>query len=386
KPYPFQAANARSFTGATQVVFLDFDSATDPGEVAYSTSQRNAVLAGIASNYAGFDYSFTLAQPTSGDFSTLTFNDGPVGGLADGIDFRNLDRNDNATVNINGLPDTTSSSANIVASSVFLGSHELGHIAGLRHGDSYGPLGSGIAPGLSSNYGPNYPGPKGASEFNENLMSSPASVGASIGQLLAETSFSARSAVKLAFNEQGTVTDETASFHGSIATAQALSLPTIALPNTALPDDTLFGGEFQADAEVVLGSIAVGGESDFYSFDAQEGDLFNFEVLSGVLNPDRVSFNPIDPTLTILDATGVAVDYFGSTAFNDDELETLDSIIIDLVIPEDGTFFVEVGAFSSVDTGSYELFAYRFEVVPEPVASSILMVGVAAMIARRRAA
>jgi Ca2+-binding RTX toxin-like protein len=51
---------------------------------------------------------------------------------------------------------------------------------------------------------------------------------------------------------------------------------------------------------------------------------------------------------------------------NDDQFEPTDSSLFDFRLPADGTYIVEVDTFSSAttphtDTGSYELFMYRFE-------------------------
>ena len=383
-PRGLRSAAARSFTGTAgpQVVLLDFDSDTQAGEFVYSAAQRDAVMAGMAEDYAGFNYTFTQTAPASGPFSTIRFNAGPAGGLADAIDFRNLDRNDNGTVNINGLG--FDAPVDFVNASITIGSHELGHLAGLRHADSFGPIGSGIGPNVPGGaFFPGYTGPRGAVEVDTNLMSSPGSVGSDPIGAIEDTSFSARSAVRLAFNEHGTVTAEQAGVHDSIATAQNLTLPTFAVPNTARAGNALFGLELSADAEVVTGSLSVAGETDFYAFEADAGDLLNFEVISGVL--DRNSA-PFDTTISLFDAAGNAVDYFGLPAFNDDELEALDSTLIDLVIAEAGTYFVSVGSFANAGFGDYELYAYRFNVIPEPTTAAVLAGGLAWVGRRRRRA
>ncbi len=108
----------------------------------------------------------------------------------------------------------------------------------------------------------------------------------------------------------------------------------------------------------LIGSLSSGAEQDIYSFQAAAGDLFNIEVMSRAIS-HRIS-NTIDAEIRLLDAGGSLVNYWSGTAFNDDELETQDSILLDLTIPADGTYYMQVNAFSSTDTGGYELFAYRF--------------------------
>ena len=94
----------------------------------------------------------------------------------------------------------------------------------------------------------------------------------------------------------------------------------------------------------------------------------------------------VDTQISIFDSNGAFVDYFGQDAFNDDEIETLDSVIIDLVIPDDGTYFIQVNGFAAADTGDYELFVSRFNgvtAVPEPGCVAILL-GACTLIATRR--
>ncbi|MEI8319424.1 MAG: hypothetical protein WCH79_15900, partial [Planctomycetia bacterium] len=48
-------------------------------------------------------------------------------------------------------------------------------------------------------------------------------------------------------------------------------------------------------------------------------------------------------------------------ASSDDEFESQDPSIIDLVLPADGSYYLEVSGFDSTQMGSYELFAWRFD-------------------------
>jgi hypothetical protein len=345
-----------------QLVYLDFVSDQDSGEYLYSAAEQQAILQNIQEDYQEFDYTFTLTQPTSSNYSTVIFNaDGIVGGLAEGIDFRNLNRSDNAFVNFNGLlggpGDPALTSANVVALSSTIAAHELGHLSGLRHGDSYGPIGSGIHnPPGSGSYLPVYPGPNNADETTIHTMASPASVGQTLDEAVGDTFFGEREAVKLAFNENGSVVSEQTGNHGSIATAQALTLSSLEVPNPLLSGDNV-GADFQVEALAVTGSLSTASQADFYSFEGEAGQVFNFEVISSVL--DRIA-NSIDSQISIFDSTGNLVPYYTGVAFNNDEFESSDSIIIDLVLPEDGTYYIQVNAASPSDTGDYELFLYQF--------------------------
>ena len=365
-----------------QLVFLDFDTFTEPGEIEYSPQQRKEILKNIAADYELFDFSFTLNEPKEGDFSTLFFNAGPIGGLAEKIDFRNLDKNDTATINVNDLVDPPGG-VTVVGLSSFIGAHELGHLQGLRHGDSFAPIGSGLpSTGIPANdfYLPPYPGPANADETTGRLMATPASVGQELAEANEDAFFSERSAVKLAFNEDGTVINEREE-NNSIATAQPIEFHSLEVPNPLLSGDNA-GKDFSVEALVVRGSLETPGDEDWYSFEGEAGDLFQFEVLSDVLSfsvdPTAIdafsdskegkspedaiadSFNPkgetvphksvldpftsqptslealasseggpphfvdpIDPQISIFDSSGNLVPYFSDVAFNDDEFESI---------------------------------------------------------------
>ena len=341
---------------ATQVVFLDFDTGND-GSVNYTPQMRSDIVDGIQLVYDRYDILIQQSLP-SGPFSRITFNEGFAGGVAEQIDFRNLDPSDNALVNVSGLTGINTTSE-FVASSITIGAHELGHLLGFRHGDSFGPIGSGIgSTGPSRNfYQPAYPGPAGGVETVDHVMASPGSVNVPLATVVNQHWLSERSATKLQFAESGTVINEAPGPKNTLATAQPITLPNLTVPNTIVSGQNAGLGDFSVDALSVLGNLGAGNEVDFYEFEASQGDLFNIEVMSGVL--DRIG-NSIDPELRVLDANGSLINYYGSTAFNDDEFETNDSILIDLIIPDDGTYYMQVNAFSSNDTGSYELFAYRF--------------------------
>ena len=146
-------------------------------------------------------------------------------------------------------------------------------------------------------------------------------------------------------------------------TAQEIELRNITVPNTIEEGDRANLGDFDVDALVVIGSLSTAGQSDVYRIEAQAGDLLNIEVISEAI-AERLA-NTIDPQVTVFDQGGSVIDYYGVSAFNDDEFETFDSILIDLVLPEDGAYFIQINAFDSNDTGSYELFVNRFNGIAE---------------------
>ena len=179
---------------AQQMVFVDFDSETTAGEHFYTTFEREQILTEIENDYARFLVFFTGTQPTGGEFSTITLNDGPGFGIAEAIDFRNLDKSDNATVNVNSGASTSQEFVLLTATVV---SHELAHLLGLRHGDSFGPIGSGIDSNTVSgnDYNPTFQGPQAAVETPRHVMESDDFF---IENMVTQF-FSERSAIKLTF-------------------------------------------------------------------------------------------------------------------------------------------------------------------------------------------
>ncbi len=343
--------------GLNQVVYLDFFSGTD-GSISYSSSRRSQIQNQIEEKFSRFGVSFTQSRPSSGDYSTVTFNAGNPGGATEFIDFRNLDKNDSCVVNIDGL--AVSGTTQIINASATVGAHELGHLLGLRHGDAFGPIGSGLGSGgpLPATYVPRFPGPSLGDETDDHVMGSPV-IGAD--NLTRVTWLSERAATKLQFAIEDRVLLESPGPKSTRATAQPLPLDNMIVPNTILNGDNAGIGDFSVDAVNVLGQLSQNGEADLYRFQASAGDLFNIEVMSNVL--EHRYANTIDPQISVLDANGDIIPYWGDTtvgALNEAEFESFDSILIDLRIPANGTYYLQVDHWGNVGTGSYELFAYRF--------------------------
>lgn len=375
-----RAGNDTLTAGYPQVVLLDFDTATRPlaGDHIYTLAERAAVLARLRAVFAPFDYMFT-ADPaeaaartrfTGRAFATVVLNDGPgggIGGEANELDFRNLTRATRVTVNVNALlggdGQPADTSDNVVLLTGTVTAHELGHLAGLRHADAFGTIGSGLFPAVDpGSYLPAYPGPRAGAETPRHIMASPLSVGTTLADATALTFFGEREAIKLAFAETGEVRRERAvapGGHGTFATAEPLGvLPGLAVPNTLAPGSANFGKEFDVSALAVVGEIVLAGErseDDVYSFTGRAGDLMNLEVVSASTRPLRV--NPIDGVLRLYDTAGTLL------AESDDEFETTDPTLIDVVLPADGVYYVVVDTFAGrfdVDVGRYELFLSRF--------------------------
>jgi hypothetical protein len=380
-----------SARAVTQSVFLDFT--TNPGNGTtthiYTAGEQNSILTRIQGFYSSWDFSFSLTSP-GGTFSTVTFNaptdfngNALAGGIAQDIDFRNLIKNDNARVNANGLlggsGQPAATSTNFVNLTSFIGAHELGHLQGLRHGDSWGPIGSGVSTsGNKTAPNPDYPGPTTATETGMHLMASPASTGQTLTQAVGPAFFGEREDVRLSFNQTGSTVAEQVGAHGSIGSAQSITLPTLTVPNTLLAGTQNFGKPFSVKAVSVTGSISASGEADYYSFSAPAG-LFEVEVIAKVLPSPRTS--NLDAQISVFDSVGNFVNYFGSTAFNDDEFESLDSQLIDLNLPVTGNYFMKVNGFST-SVGGYELYAYSINVPEAGTCGTVLLV--AGFLASRR--
>ena len=253
------------------------------------------------------------------------------------------------------------SSANFVQLTSKIIAHELGHLLGLRHQDAFGPIGFGvnIATG-SDGFTPEYTGPVRALETFDHISSSPASVGSTRFDDLKDLFFGEREVVKLvaAMSEPADIhTTEIAATKGDIATAQPVAFSRLNLPNT-LSRGLNAGDTFSAVYQAVTGAIELvsdgeGGqvsESDFYQFSAQAGDVFTLELMSisiGAYSSQPENF--VDSILRVYDSSGQLLPYYGGLAVNDDTFEPTDSALIDLLIPADGVYYVEVDTFRRPD-------------------------------------
>ena len=343
-----------------QTVFLDFDSGTD-GNINYTPDLRADVQAQMEVIYRNFGVNFVQERPEEGDFSTLVFNAGNPGGLAEDIDFRNLNKNDNAVLNVQGLG--LVNDQQFVSASAIIGAHELGHIFGLRHHDAFGTIGAGIPDNLFfPGFDPAFPGLMEAFETTDHIMNTPALAG-SVNDVLTPSWFGEREAIKLAFAASGTVLTESNAQNDTLETAQEIDLFEIVVPNTIIAGANEDAGDFLVDAVSVIGSFTVVDPVDFYSFQGEVGRAYSFEVISDVT--DRFGADPIDATIRIYDEEFNVVDYFGSPAFANNDVEfSRDPHLFDLQLPENGTYYVEVDTNFGNDSGDYELFIQSFVASP----------------------
>ncbi|MEM9409595.1 MAG: hypothetical protein AAGA30_00655 [Planctomycetota bacterium] len=347
-------AGPMSILGNTQIVFLDFDSGTD-GDIEYSPQRREDIQMELERIYERFNVSFVQTNP-GGDFSTLFFNTGGAGGgVAEDIDFRNLNRSDNAVLNLDGIG---LEDDQIVPLSSLVAAHELGHLLGLRHADMFGPIGEGVLPGFGGFYLPDYEGPANSFEASDHIMGTPA-FGIPFESFFETSWFSERSSSKLTFAEFGSTTIDVED-NDSIETAQPLPFQALKVPNTIIAGvNTGNGDDFSVSAAVVEGSLNGPTDGlDIFEIEGRSGDLLNLQVLSFV--PSRLSGNSIDANLSVFDSSGAFVDYYGVDAFNENELKSTDCNMIDLLLPSDGKFYVQVDSQFANEDGIYELFVYRF--------------------------
>ena len=354
----------------------------------------------MEADYAAFSYTFTQTLPQSGPFTTITFNDpvlvGLEGGIATGIDWRDLDISGTTTLTFSGLEvvpadsggvnvnnflggpgEPASSSADFVGLSATIAAHELGHLSGLRarrllRADRLRdlrrrqpqPLQSALSRALRRRRDrPAHHGLRrlGSRDPLRRLRTTPSSASAK-----PSSSPTARTARPPTNNP---------SAHDSMANAQPLVLAPLVVPDTDLEGadaDTVWNVT-AADVVGYLGLAAAGqSNTDFYSFTGQAGTLINFQVMSVVLTR---AAGPFDTYLAIFNSQGQVI------AYNDDSFQDPDSTIIDFTLPYTGTYYVMVtsspksAALNEPLTGDYELFMYTFATGGDPPAGDTMYAG-----------
>lgn len=361
-----------------QVVFLDFDSGTDPnpffndGPIEYTQAMREDIQAQLNQIFEAFGVTYVTEEPTDGDFSTLLFRTSPrddfgnpsgaTGRAIEGIDHLNQNKNDTVIMNVligSGL--TTNSPAEAINEvAVNVGAHEIAHALGLRHHDSFGPIGSGVSP--FTFFPLFYPGPAEADETPFHVINTPVFGGDS--DFFGPRFFGARESVKLTFTALGESVFEEAQVNDSFEQAQAITLNEFVAPNTIEIGEAANAGDFRIEAANVIGSFEFTDPSDFYSFEGSVGRAYSFEVISNIARYEDVGLS-VDPTLAIFDSAFQPVDYYGIPAFNDDDLEgSFDSHIFDLFLPEDDIYYVQVDTFGAAESGTYELFISSVDASP----------------------
>ena len=393
----------------TQWVLLDFATKTTAGELTYTPAMIDAIIQNVTQTYTGFDVQWVTTPDDLPDgirddpsqYVTIFFNSTPPsgrpGGQASEIDVGNVNLGGIADVQISGMvggrevlfsgteaaieadghefqapdvPKPAATAENVVALSSKLAAHELAHLLGMRHYDAYGPIGFGInaAPG-HHDFTPDFPGPAAAFETADHIISSPASAGTDRFNDLRDLYFGQREAVKLAlaFSDPAAVLQDAASeTHRSFDTALDLQPVTLTVPNTAIRGLNQ-SASFQTQGIMVASSISLDpetgtSESDWYSFEGFAGDVVTIEVMSRALarysdnaegNLDHAGY--IDSVLRLYDADENLVATYGQDAVNDDEFESSDSLLMDILLPTDGQYYIEVDTFArSPEDDSYD--------------------------------
>ncbi len=400
---------------ALQTVSLNFEtvSLADPADAyVYSTAEKEAIKGILEEIYLSdpgdpgggplgikFEIFDPLDPPPSFTTSLINFNHGFMGGAAEKLDFRNTFEDDDVDINAFGLltsydgapkgfggdtwtlPELTTSEA-VVMASANLAAHELGHAMGLRHHDSFGPIGSGIGV-AGDKYDPVYVGP---SETNASfhVMGLASTVALNPETLMSPKWFSERSAMKLAFNLTGLTVPETGLDHGGPAAAQEFPIGAMFAPNTQLgPPDPYYPDPLDLTpldgfpgfaGAVIDATLSAPFEVDYYVFDAPAGMRITIEAISKIIHdfdPGRLP-DPVDMKIELLDGgTLLPLPYPNSAgvSINDNQFESTDAILLDVVIPTSGTYFIEVSGsgFPGSDvTGMYELYMMGFPEFPKP--------------------
>jgi hypothetical protein len=379
-------------TQAEVTVFLDYTefslrldelaaaAGVTPYDVGEQATIRANILSDLQSMYASFDMRFTETAPVTGDYERLFFGSetGSTGllGLAQEIDLRNLNKNNMADIytrnfafhvdEFSGLTNRAAQIAQLSRGLSNVAGHELGHNHGLEHCDCYAR--PGITPSTYANTG---------GLQNENVLATNMT-GLDEIQREQPRMFSTLENVKLEYAEglRSSTPDlitEQGIAHGTIATAQALTLTSLPISGV----DAFF---------VTGGSIAAPGEFDFYSFTANAGGSFTVHAVS-----ESLFYYPhlVDTALTLFAPDGTMLFeqndiWFSDSAYNSGMMYGTDSLLINIPLLTTGTYTLRVRG-SNNDTGQYNLVGYvaSAAAAPEPTSLAFCALGLFGLVRRR---
>lgn len=370
----------------------------------YTKYEKEAILDRLNRDYHLYNVYFTLDKPKHDKepYTTIRFNANdfpntecpiktqvvnPLGappgllrvasvlfGLAPGIDYLNLIRDDLVRVQANlwsflveidptgalftlytGIPVANKKKLEAALSFVTINqsantaSHELAHALGLRHHDAFGAPGDGLPitgrPAADAYYAP-YPGPTLADETTLHLMATSVVLG--LGALdwpdiaTDDRFFSERSSVKLSLAEGcgNFMSEREAKEYGT--EIDGMPIPEFFIQNPIEEGENKGGRYLRIDTVNIAGSIKDKNEVDRYRLYLKKDRVFSAEVISySSTLKDRVM-----TTLTLLKVSNnggrqvVAVNDFGFEGF--------DPHIFDFVIPETGTYVLAVGVQQTI--------------------------------------
>lgn len=376
---------------AGQAVFLDFDSETAGGDWIYSGPERAAIHAALEMKFAPFGTTFSVTPPVGVDYSTIFFNGDGGPGTSTGVDWRNVAFIDDAYVNatdgltVAGLTGPFAGD-DVIKASINLAGHELLHLLGTRHHDAFGPVGAGVSvPGNATKFDPFYTGPASAGFTGLDLNSLTTVLGFSADKLLSTDSYiGQRSALKILFDVFGVRGGDGSPM---IATPEPISMSMYPIPNTlpVPPEDPASLLVFDAIVGAMKGEIDAAGESDYYSFFGEAGQVWTIEVMSESLD-HRLEEG--DLTVALLDGgTLTPIPYYADTTFNEDGFEGPDPLLLDVVLPFSGEYIVEIfvdGASSPDLTPEFELLVYTIAATAIPVPAAVWMLAPACLVLAAR--
>lgn len=415
---------------AIQEIYIDFDSVkdaydSDPGlpglppvdEIyVYSPEQRDFIVSYLNSNFEMYEMLFLEGPrplPKAFSASEVTVNKG-FGAGSEGVDFRNLNDDDDAALNTISIFKFLGKTAgewsdmDVAIATANIAGHEASHLMGARHHDALGPIGMGVGGGIApGDFLPVFPGPSGADETSSAFMSLHFGGSLSFENMTSEKFVSERLVPRLLMASSvgdSFLMPEVAPDNHTLAMAQPIGTPFFTAPYPArppLPPGAPIPVSIDGYAAVVTGMLdSDGGDGfmpDYFSFFAVEGEQWTIEAMSYILEEKTRYADNADVAIVLLDESGAVVPYHAGDAFADDDDdhggEYFGATLLDIVIPETGIYTIEVVASAPFigtgkdgkDGGSYELFLYTANVirVPEPMSAMVLLLGGSLLLRRK---